>query len=216
MKAIISETANNKLIEYIEGLGLPVEKVPNHNGSPIGTHADLYYCQLHAGNGSNNVFTGDRNLVGMAYPEDCIYNAACTGKHFIHNTNITHPDLLAAARSSGMDIIHVKQGYAKCSCVLVDEDSIITSDAGIAKACKDKLDCLLISPGNILLEGFEYGFPGGCSGRIDDEIIFNGNLAAHPNCREITGFIRSRGLRVKYFSDYPLTDIGSIIYCTDQ
>ena len=211
-KVILSETAHPQLIEYINTLGIRVESVPNHNGSMIGTHADLYYCQLNTGRGSM-VFEGVRELVGSAYPKDCIYNAACTGKYFIHNTKITDPDLLAMARQLGMDIIDVKQGYSKCSCATVDENSIITSDAGIARACEDKLDCLLISTGNVLLEGFDYGFIGGCSGRLRDEIIFNGDLSAHPDFWKIKGFIESRGLRVKYFPGYPLTDIGSLIFC---
>jgi hypothetical protein len=226
-KAIISETANNQLIEYIHSLGLEIKRVPNYNGTLIGTHADLYYCQLsinytNAGiqqnhNSDNhlicsNIFAGDKNLVGKTYPEDCIYNAACTGKHFIHNTKITNPLLLNTAQKLNINVINVNQGYAKCNCVVVDEHSIITSDSGIARKCKGVLDCLLISPGNVLLKGFRYGFLGGSSGRIEDEIIFNGDIYSHPDHISIINFIEHRHLHVSYIPDYPLTDIGSILF----
>ncbi|MFR2966829.1 MAG: DUF6873 family GME fold protein [Anaerovoracaceae bacterium] len=59
--------------------------------------------------------------------------------------------------------------------------------------------------------GYKYGFLGGASGRIGDEIVFNGDLAAHSDYEEIKSFIQERGLRLVYFRQYPLTDIGSII-----
>lgn len=208
-KIIISENANPELISWLTDSGFSIQKVPCFNNSPIGTHADLYYCQIKTG----LVFSGDTTKVGSEYPSDCIYNAACTGRFFIHNTKITDPSILNMAKEYKMDIIHVKQGYAKCSCVIVDENSIITSDAGIAKACQDKLDCLLIEPGHVLLEGFQYGFLGGASGRIDDTIIFNGDISAHPDWPHIKEFITTRKLHIKCFNAYPLTDIGSIICC---
>ncbi len=61
------------------------------------------------------------------------------------------------------------------------------------------------------LPGYDTGFIGGTSGRVGDEIIFNGDLSAHPDCQAIRQFIEERGLKVRYFSGYPLRDIGSII-----
>lgn len=108
--------------------------------------------------------------------------------------------------------INVPQGYAKCSIVSVNENSVITYDDGIAKAClKTGLDVLHISSGHILLPGYPTGFIGGCSGRIGNEIIFNGDLSLHPNFTAIRDFIESRELTCTWFDDCPLTDIGSII-----
>ena len=61
------------------------------------------------------------------------------------------------------------------------------------------------------LPGYDTGFLGGTSGRVGDEIVFNGDLSAHPDFEAIKDFIRSRGLQIKYFESYPLRDIGSII-----
>ena len=73
------------------------------------------------------------------------------------------------------------------------------------------IDCLLINPNEVALDGFKNGFIGGSSGRIGDEIWFNGNLENHSNFKEINDFINRCGLGIKYNNEYPLTDIGSII-----
>ena len=164
--------------------------------------------------GSDNpVFFGEPSKIGSKYPANIIYNAACTGKFFLHNLKYTDPELLKSA--SEMELINVPQGYTKCNTLIVDEDSIITSDEGIAKSCSHKMNVLLVSPGHIKLQGFSYGFIGGASGRIDNTIYFNGDLSSHPDHKKITDFIKARDLDIKYFSEYPLEDIGSIIALPD-
>ena len=155
----------------------------------------------------------EKNNLGRDYPDDVSYNAACTGKHFIHNLAFTAPRLLDAAKTAGMTLIDVRQGYSKCSIVIVDETSLITYDEGIVKACSayPELEVLKVSPGFVRLDGFDTGFIGGASGRIGNEIIFNGDLFRHPDFERIVEFIESRGLKCRWFSEYPLTDIGSIL-----
>lgn len=215
-KAYISIEAHPLLIDYLEQQGCEICYVSDRVGSPIGSHPDLYYCQMGF---TEEVFMGNSGKVGVSYPDDSIYNGACTGKFFIHNTEITDEKLLETVKKAGISIIDVKQGYAKCNCVIVDENSIITSDAGIAKSIEKYSsetsancpDVLLISQGHVSLPGFKYGFIGGASGRIDDEIIFHGDLSSHPDFKAIKDFICTRGLSIKYFSEFPLTDLGSII-----
>ena len=201
-----SEWLKNKIIQMGYGVRAVSGAVPR-----IGDHADLYHCRLGADTDAP-VYSIDPVLVGSAYPEDCICNAACTGKYFIHRLDITDKDLLETADDLGMTMIDVPQGYTKCSVLVVDDDSIITSDRGIEKSCtKAGMDVLLIRPGNIVLDGFKYGFIGGASGRIEDMILFEGDITAHPDYETIYGFITSRGLDIEYNTDMTLTDIGSII-----
>ena len=126
--------------------------------------------------------------------------------------------LLNAAKASCGDelqLIDVRQGYTKCSTIIVDENSIITYDKGIAKPCEAAgMNVLLVKPGFVKLRGADTGFIGGASGRVDGEIVFNGDLSVHPNFREITAFIEERGLGCKWFGSYELEDIGSIITVT--
>lgn len=204
----LSETANPLLLEYLisKGHGIHIIENTEITYPPVSSHPDIYMCSLGIG---KPVFFGCPEKIGKQYPDNILYNAACTGKFFIHNLKYTDPRLLAAA--DGIEKIHVSQGYSKCNTLIVDETGIITSDAGIYKACQDKLDVLLISPGYIKLQNFPYGFIGGTSGRVGNTIIFNGNLQNHPDHDQIADFIMKRGLDIVHFKEYQLEDIGSII-----
>lgn len=207
-RVYISELASPELIEYLLSEGHEVKRVePADNvDSAISCHPDILFCHLRDG----VVFYGNPGLLGNKYPADVLYNACSTGKYFIHNLKHTSPELLAAADELGLIKVHVPQGYARCSALPVDEDSIITYDRGIAASCSD-MDVLLINPGHIILPGYSAGFIGGTGGRIGNTIVFNGNLSAHPDFEIIKDFIESRGLECVWTTDIPLTDIGSII-----
>lgn len=175
---------------------------------PISNHPDLIFCRLKG----DRVLMGDRSLLQAEYPGDVRYNACSTGKYFIHNLKFTDEKLLKEARDMGLIPVDVKQGYAKCSIVVVDEDSIITYDRGIAAACSEAgLDVCLVSPGHVKLDGYPTGFIGGASGRVGDEVIFNGDLSAHPDFEKIKSFIEGKGLGLRFFAQWSLEDIGSIV-----
>lgn len=202
----VSENAGAALKEYLSTLDeVHIVHATELVYPQIASHADIYMCRL-----GDRIIHAQDSEIGYSYPADITFNAACTGRYFIHNTRYTSKRLLDTARSMGMDIIHVNQGYTKCNTAVIDKTSIITSDQGICNAASPKLEVLLISPGHILLKGFDYGFIGGTCGRIGNEIIFNGDITAHPDYDSIQAFIKSRGLDIKHF-DYPLEDIGSII-----
>lgn len=178
----------------------------------IDSHPDLYLCDL-----GLSLFFGDKTKLAPGYPQEVRYNAASTGKYFIHNLKYTDPNLLRYARLLDLIPVHVNQGYTKCNIVVVDEDSVITEDSGMAKSMKSAgLNVLPINPGHVTLPGYSCGFLGGASGKVDNEIIFHGNLSAHPDEKEIVSFIRAHGLQVRSFEDFALTDIGSIIYQRDS
>ena len=208
-KIFISKYADNLLKDFLTGQGYFIEEISAlaDIDEPISCHPDIYMCAL-----GKTLFKGDPAKLSYDYPGHAIYNGCSTGKYFIHNSKITDQALKDAAAESGLIPVHVAQGYSKCNCVVVDEDSIITSDAGIEKACTAAgLNVLMVSRGQVVLEGYPYGFLGGASGKVENTIIFNGNLAAHSDYNAIKTFIESRGLEVVYFDSYPLTDIGSII-----
>lgn len=208
-KIFISKYADNLLKDFLTGQGYFIEEISAlaDIDEAISCHPDIYMCDL-----GNTLFKGDPAKLAYDYPGHAIYNGCSTGKYFIHNSKITDQALKDAAAESGLIPVNVAQGYSKCNCVVVDEDSIITSDAGIEKACTAAgLNVLMVSRGQVVLEGYPYGFLGGASGKVENTIIFNGNLAAHSDYNAIKTFIESRGLEVIYFDSYPLTDIGSII-----
>ncbi len=208
-KVIISKDAGEELKAYLEdkaqvivfgGIGTVAE--------PIRNHPDLIYCRLK----KDAIFLGDEQRLTPEYPGDILYNGFSTGKYFIHDLKHTDEQLLKAVNELGLIPVNVKQGYACCSIVPVDEDSIITADRGIARAAEAAgIRVLTVEAGHVELPGYDTGFLGGTSGRVEDEIVFNGDLSAHPDYEAIRDFIGSRGLKVKFFESYPLRDIGSII-----
>ena len=213
-KTYIAKDANRRLREHLLVMGQDLELVETQGivGKYISNHPDVFLCKMGISEDAP-VFYAPAESLGPEYPMDSAYNAACTGKFFIHNFNITAPELLQAARELGMTMIDVKQGYAKCNIAIVDEYSIITSDRGIAEACEEypELEVLLITPGFIRLDGFPTGFIGGACGKVQNQFIFNGNLAKHPDFARIVDFVESHGLTPKWFPEYMLTDIGSIL-----
>ena len=236
----ISALADERLKAYLRGEGHNLIQIEDTGlvYEEVASHPDIYMCKLGA-QPEDPVFVGDREKLGFKYPANIRYNAAVCGKYFIHNLKYTAPELLEAAKqhigkkyagatdTEAVTFINVPQGYTRCNIVVVDDSHIITEDVGIAKAIDKAMqatasnstetaeDCrikvLLIEPKQVKLPGFKYGFIGGASGRIGDEIIFNGDLAAHSDFKKIKEFIEGCGLKLKYFEEYPLTDIGSII-----
>ncbi|MBP6143576.1 MAG: hypothetical protein KA432_04510 [Proteocatella sp.] len=229
----LSHKAGAELRVFLRELGKTLIEIKETECvySEIADHPDIYVCLVndslitspeqyeHIASQIANVPDRPRLILGakplgMKYPESASYNAVQVGRFLIHNTGFTDDSVLEAAGILGLKLINVAQGYANCSIAVVDERSIITSDLGIASAIRKhhhEIEVLTVSPGHVRLEGFEYGFLGGTSGRIGNYVIFNGNLEEHPDFFRIREFIESRSLKLKYFREYPLTDIGSII-----
>jgi hypothetical protein len=95
----------------------------------------------------------------------------------------------------------------------VDNRSFITADAGLASALESQGAVVLkIKPGSILLPGFDYGFIGGCSGRIGNTIFFFGNIKMHSDYSGIKDYIMQHNSKIEILCDnMPLTDIGGFV-----
>ena len=207
---------------------------PVHVDPRIATHPDIYMCQLGLWNEAG-LFFGDPEKLAVAYPQDIIYNAVCTRNYVVHLMEQTDPELRDAImmwhgslqRQPGegdhreIKVLGVRQGYTRCMCLPVDDNSFIVSDDAIAEPLKNQgASVLKISRGSIKLKGFETGFIGGTAGNVyvsnedmtdQRAIVFNGDLSVHPDFKAITEFIRSRNILPIWFEDYALEDIGSII-----
>lgn len=149
--------------------------------------------------------------IGEKYPENVKYNIAKVGSHVICNEKTTAELLKRHLKNKDYTIIPVKQGYAKCSTLVIDDHSIITSDQGIYKAViKAGLDACLIRPGFINLPGLDAGFIGGCAFRFNEIVFFSGDISKHPDYDVIKKFIDQRNLTIEY-TEEPLVDLGSFI-----
>lgn len=72
---------------------------------------------------------------------------------------------------------------------------------------------LLISSGDIKLEGYDYGFIGGASGKISDNtVVFFGNAEMHPCYSSIRELCLKNKIGIKILcKNMPLTDVGGIV-----
>ena len=194
--------------------------------SPVASHADMqllaldtktvllspYQPQLKAQLSQLGLTVLTGPMLEKEYPRDVPYNAVRLGNNYVCN----HKTVSTVAKSHwqklGCREIAVKQGYTSCSTCVVDERSIITADAGIARAVTAAgLWVLQIRPGFIQIPKYDTGFIGGCSGRIDDAVIFTGKLESHPDGAQMRSFIKSRGMQIVELADGPLIDIGGMI-----
>jgi len=216
------------VIDDLEKLSIQVVTVPPCDDieDKIACHADMI-CHHLGGNRLlvypyNNNLTCKLTSLGLdilhtnsrlskAYPNDILFNSARVGKWLICNEKHTDSSIISSVNQG--NIIDTKQGYAKCSTLVVDENSIITADIHISSTAKSKgLDVLLISKGNIILAGYEYGFIGGCAFKFDkNKMYFTGDLNSHTDCKEIEKFLAVRNIDIVLGSGDSLIDIGSII-----
>lgn len=147
------------------------------------------------------------------YPADIRLDAARVGSFLFCVPRATDPVILRYCRSHGIEIVPVKQGYAKCSVCVVDETSIITSDPSIAQAgARIGLSVCSVRKGAVRLDGYEYGFIGGCSGKLGpDTLVFTGDLHTHPDGNAILEFLRMHGIQALSLCSGPLVDVGGIL-----
>ncbi len=147
------------------------------------------------------------------YPDDVLLNCTLIGKHIICNEKTVAREVLEYAYKAGLNIINVNQGYSRCSVCVVDENCIITDDIGIFRSAQFFLDdVLLVSKNSIRLNGYNYGFIGGCSGKIGkDKIGFNGRLESHSDYKLIEEFLCRHNVSAVELSSEVLNDTGGIL-----
>lgn len=157
-----------------------------------------------------------KTKIGSNYPHDCAYNVGIVGKKCFLNKNVCDPILLDILTIEGFEIIHVKQGYSKCSICPVDENTFITADNGIAAAGrKVGMEVLLITNEGILLKGYKNGFWGGsCGLGAPDMLLVNGELDLIPSGKEIKDFLMSKGIKINNLKKGEIIDIGSVLPLT--
>ncbi len=156
-----------------------------------------------------NIIFSEKTL-DRKYPEDIFLNAVNLKGLFIHNLAFTDKSLLKSIQNK--KLIHVKQGYTKCSTAVVSDKALITSDKGIfASLINEDIDILLLPPGDILLPGLDYGFLGGACGLLDDKhLAFYGSLEYYLYGNQVISFLEKHNVKPVYLREGKLIDRGSI------
>ena len=227
---IINTEAPVEILESLNDLGFNVIKIPilPSLAQPIQGHPDLQvfihdktiFCQKYIDRNILSLFKKIFNNVKLCqtvpkdpYPNDVAYNIVNLTKKVICNTKYIEPAIKQYLLEKNIEMIHVNQGYAKCSTLVLNQDSIITADNSIHIAASNNgVDSLLITPGFIQLPGYEYGFPGGASGQFDNTVYFTGTLSHHPDKKKIESFIFSKNKHIQYLSNGTIIDLGSLFF----
>lgn len=128
---------------------------------------------------------------------------------YIHN-DFTEENIERSLKERNFKHLFVKQGYSRCSIIPLRE-SLITSDYGIYKALKDKVNIILLDNDKIELDGFDRGFIGGTCGLVQDKLIFTGDISRHKSFDLIKKSCDRENIKIIY-PEVPLVDIGSLIW----
>lgn len=151
---------------------------------------------------------------GKKYPENILLNFLFLNNTLYGKLSAIDKNLLDYCKENSIRTVNINQGYARCSTLVINNNTVITSDLSIEKALKnDGVEVLLISSGNIVLDGYNYGFIGGAGGKIDENTVaFFGNIQNHPDYILIEEFCKKHNVTIKVIcKDMPLTDIGGIV-----
>lgn len=179
-----------------------------------GIHEDIKHRLKDLG---YEIISGNSPLAPQ-YPSDIAYNCAVVGRFAFLNMRYTDDKVIEILKKSGKTLLHVPQGYAKCSIAIVNEEAIITADLKIhEKAVQNGIDSLLIPPQkNIVLDGYNYGFIGGSCGLISKTgLAFSGSYDCLDSADLIVKFLDKHGVVPVSLGNSNIVDIGSIIpLCT--
>ncbi len=229
---VIDGRSDKEIIDNLAGMGIKAIKTLKHTGvyDAISYHPDIMLhhikdqCIVYAPGTPPDILyelsyygfiliPGETPL-SHSYPGDIAYNVARVCNMAFHNFNHTDPVLKFHLIKAGVELVHVNQGYSKCSISVVDDKSIITSDRGIAKTASEKgIDVLFTEPDpGIRLPGLNYGFIGGSTGLLDRSIWATaGSLGSLKSSHQIHNFLANRGIKAVSLSLQQITDIGTII-----
>lgn len=188
---------------------IPTKKI-NTFLEPEQYHADMQILCI-----KNKVITLDDCIKkpGKNYPENILLNCLYHNNKLYGKLSATDSSVREYCRENNIETVNVNQGYTRCSTLVVNEKAVITADKSIEKGMKNNgVEVLLISAGNIVLEGFDYGFIGGASFSDNNTIYFFGDITKHPDYNKIKEFTSKHNSIIEILcKTQPLTDIGGAV-----
>lgn len=152
------------------------------------------------------------NELNKFYPNDIALNVSRTNDYYFYKKNCIDLSIENNLKEMSKPKL-VKQGYSKCSSLVIGKNTIVTSDNGLYKTYIDNgVKSYLIPFGAILLPGYDTGFIGGCGGMIsEDEILFYGNLERYKYSDQLVEILNTENIKYYYPRDCEFVDLGSII-----
>ena len=228
---LIGENSDNGFIKKITDRGFDPIILPADTRlpTPTNSHADMLlflidkivFCNKKYFHDNYSIFKKIEEYgytvnpcefeVKNAYPYDVSLNQANVGNFIFGNSKACAEEILKYADNHSYSYISTKQGYAKCSTLVLNEKAIITADDSIRNIAKElEIDVLKITNGSneIQLDGYDYGFIGGASAVYNKTVFFFGNVSLHTNAKEIRAFCENHGFSILSLSNSQLVDVG--------
>lgn len=215
----------NQTVEKLASLGYSSVRLPSFYGldMPVSSHPDIL---LYQENGKVIIpyryFSDNRTLFerfvdrlvitqdcpASPYPNDVLFDVLKVGNYVIGKKGYVSDTVLGEC-----ELISVNQGYARCSTAVLSPDVFITADTGIYKVLNGlRKNVLLISPGNICLEGYDVGFIGGAGGLLPDRrYMFFGDPLTHPDGEKIMNFAEKHNIKT-VIGQGTLHDYGGMVF----
>ena len=158
-----------------------------------------------------NIVRGSATLKGK-YPFDIAYNVVATDKYLIGNLNFVDEVVIRLAKRKNLKFINVKQGYTRCSTLVVNNDIFITSDTNIYnELMRNNIRVYYIKADDITLSKRYTGFLGGAGFCYKHKLHFFGNIEKNNFFEELKTILDINCIEYKTLFDGKLTDYGSAI-----
>ena len=223
---------NKKAVRALEQRGIICcQTRPSKSlSAPVADHPDMLVLPLKAGRclicsdqkelikrmAQFQIETVSCSALKPGYPSETLLNSLLFGNLLVGGTaSLGYLESFETKCSA----VPVKQGYARCSVIPVTEKAAITADKGIAAALQALgIEILLIRPETgILLKGYQYGFIGGCCGKISaHELAFCGDFNQLEQHREIEQFLARYDVVPVSLTQEPVQDIGGILTLCEE
>ena len=232
MKIIIDNRMREEEKEYLKRFGELVE-IPKYDYlyEEISSHPDIFITKIgdklicapciyeYLIKSGVDVKKGDKDPKG-SYPNDILYNVFQIGKYVVGNFKYCDKKVLEEIEKHNFIKINVKQGYSNCSCLVLNDRAIITSDKGISdEMLKIKKDVLLLQSNSIKLlngnkESKMNGFIGGATTVIDKQVILFGDIDnfGEKNKGELISFLNKYNMNLKSFNGFNINDYGGTFF----
>lgn len=220
-KIIISKLVGEDIKKELEICGFsPHSFEKNENfTSELGFHPDIsvgvapneLVTSLNFFEKNKPLFEGAEIVISKKIPKEIYPNDVVFNGFFVGDTLVCSKYICDEMKTEAKNIVTVKQGYAKCTCAVVDS-AVITADSGICTALeKNNIDHLKIEQGYVDLHGFSCGFIGGASFFDEDTLFFFGDIRKHPSVSNMIDFLKNINISAVSLGKNELYDFGGAI-----
>ena len=143
-------------------------------------------------------------MLELARPED---------REAVNELALQAQALHIAWRPDLYEMVNVNQGYAKCSTIVLDEETLLTDDKSIGReASKHIKKVFVLKQDEVLLKGYDHGFIGGSCGKLDKDLLcFAGHIPQTAFGDSLKKILRDTDMRYLETGNGQIRDIGGII-----